>query len=64
MTKPKSPASFPEDESMDPVGEPYTEQESEEDPDLGEDPPHPENAPFDEPDIPQDPEFERTVQPD
>ncbi len=63
MSMPNQPKSFPENEDMDPVGDSYPEQTSH-DPDLGEDPPHPENAPFDEPDIPLDEDSERVVRPE
>ncbi len=61
MSHPKPPKSFPEDEEMDPVGEPYPKQEPSE---PGDDPPHPPFSPNTEPDIPQDPESERVVQPE
>ncbi|ULR91301.1 MULTISPECIES: hypothetical protein [unclassified Comamonas] len=57
------PRNFPEDESMDPVGEPYPEQEPLT-PEPGDDPPHPPFSPDNEPDIPQDPEAERVVSPE
>ena len=63
MTTPKQPASLPEDEEMDPVGEPYPNQEPL-GPGDGYDPPHPPFSPDTEPDIPQDPESERVVQPE
>lgn len=53
----------PEDEEKDPVGEPDPLQE----PTLpadGDDPAHPPFSPDREPDIPQDPESERVVQPE
>lgn len=59
MSQPNVPKSFPEDENMDPVGKPYPEQ-----PNDGDDPPHPPFSPDTEPDIPQDPESERVVQPE
>lgn len=58
-----TPASLPENESMDPVGEPYPNQ-GPYDPGVGDDPPHPENSPFSEPDIPLDEESDRVVRPD
>ena len=62
MTQPKTPASLPEDEEMDPVGLPYPEQEplapitpvapaTPGTPDDGDDPPHPPFSPDREPDI-------------
>lgn len=54
---------FPEDEAMDPVGEPYPDQEPAT-PDDGDDPAHPPFSPDREPDIPQDPESERVVSPE
>ncbi len=53
MNRPRNPNSLPEDEEMDPVGLPYTEQQDPTSPD----------APSNEPDIPEDSEFERIVQP-
>lgn len=57
------PASLPEDEEMDPVGEPYPDQEpllpgnDNEPPDLP-------RVSRKNPDIPQDPESERVIQPE
>lgn len=56
-----NPTSLPEDEEMDPVGEPYPNQE----PLIpGEDQPDVPFVPDQEPDIPADPEAERFVQPE
>ena len=54
---------YPEDENMDPVGEPYPEQ-AHATPEPGDDPPHPPFSPDTEPDIPQDPESGRVVSPE
>lgn len=62
-TQPAKEPNFPEDESMDPVGVPYPDQEPLT-PQPGDDPPHPPFSPDREPDIPQDPESERVVSPE
>ncbi len=56
------PPSYPENEEMDPVGEPYPNQEplnpgTDQEPD-------PPITPRHDPDIPQDPESERVIQPE
>lgn len=63
MIKATSPQpSYPEDEEMDPVGEPYPNQEPlKPGTDRETDPPI---VPHNDPEIPQDPESERVVQPE
>lgn len=65
MNLPNTPRSQPEDEEMDPVGEPYSNQEPlAPNDDDGDDPPDSTLSPDTEPDIPEDPESERVVQPE
>lgn len=65
MNQPSTPKSLPEDEEMDPVGEPYPNQEplvpNEDDGDVPLDPTF---SPDREPDIPEDPESGQVVQPE
>lgn len=56
MNRSRNPNPLPEDEEMDPVGLPYPEQQDPTSPD-------PPVSPNNEPDIPEDSEFERIVQP-
>lgn len=65
MNQPATPKSLPEDEEMDPVGEPYPNQEplvpNEDDDDVPFDPTF---TPDRAPDIPEDPESERVLPPE